>query len=112
MGGLSGRDIYVNAPNWPSVDDDGSYVLVDGLQRITAILEFYHGNIQAFGKYFNEFEGSSNIGSYMRIHVNTLATREQVLQWYIELNTTGVPHSKEEIDRVKELLNKERKHNS
>ena len=44
----------------------------------------------------------------MRIVVNDLQTREEVLQWYLELNSAGTPHSKEELDRVKALLARER----
>ncbi len=38
--------------------------------------------------------------------VNDLLTREEVLQWYIDLNTGGTDHTDEEINRVKEMLKK------
>ena len=36
-------------------------------------------------------------------NVNNLKTRADVLRWYLEMNTGGTPHSKEEIKRVEEL---------
>ena len=105
MGGKSGNIVYFNAPNYPNTYADGSYVCVDGLQRITALRRFYYNEIKAFGHYYKEFEGRLSIMKCsMEIRVNNLKTREQVLQWYLEMNTGGTPHSKEEIDRVKELL--------
>ena len=41
----------------------------------------------------------------MIFHVNDLKTKKEVLQWYIEMNTGGTPHSQEEILRVKNMLN-------
>ena len=104
MGGKIGT-IYLNAPDWPSVYHDGNYVCVDGLQRITAFMRFYNNEIKAFGYFYNEFEDRPE--SWIRINVNNLKTRKEVLKWYIEMNSGGTPHSKEEIERVKQLLNKE-----
>ena len=101
MGGEIGI-IYFNAPEWPSVYHDGNYVCVDCLQRITAFMRFYNNEIKAFGHYYNEFEDRPK--NWIRYSVNNLKTRKEVLQWYIEMNSGGTPHSKEEIDRVKELL--------
>jgi hypothetical protein len=39
------------------------------------------------------------------IHVNNLKTEKEVLQWYIDMNAGGTPHTTEEIDRVKKLIN-------
>ena len=36
--------------------------------------------------------------------VGVSETEEDVLTWYIEMNTGGTPHTKEEIDKVKQLL--------
>jgi hypothetical protein len=29
---------------------------------------------------------------------------QMVLQWYLELNSGGTPHTKEELDKVKKML--------
>ena len=36
--------------------------------------------------------------------MNDLKTEKEVLQWYIDMNAGGTSHSKEEIDRVKKML--------
>lgn len=42
-----------------------------------------------------------------KINVNNLLTRREVLQWYVEFNSGGTPHTTEELDRVRALLRKE-----
>lgn len=39
-GGTSGRDIYTNCPGWQMGSRKGPYVLVDGKQRLTAVLRW------------------------------------------------------------------------
>lgn len=82
----------------------GPFVLVDGKQRIEAVLAFLRGDIPAFGHYFSEFEGRVPSNVDFVFQVNDLDTREQVLQWYLELNTSGTPHTKEEIEKVCRML--------
>ena len=40
----------------------------------------------------------------LMIHVNNLKTKREVLQWYIDMNAGGTPHTTEEIERVKKLI--------
>jgi hypothetical protein len=44
----------------------------------------------------------------IKFNINDLQYRREVLQWYLDMNTGGTVHSKEEIQRVKHLLEKER----
>ena len=39
--------------------------------------------------------------------INDLATRKEVLQWYLDLNEGGVMHTEEEINKVRIMLNDE-----
>lgn len=104
-GGTSGREIYFNKPSWhckakTKYDD---FVCVDGLQRITAIMKFQKNKIKVFGLYYNEFdETSTNLT--LSIWINDLQYEKDVLQWYIEMNEGGTPHTKEEIQKVKDML--------
>lgn len=99
-GGKSGRDIYFNHPGWMR-NWKGDFVLVDGLQRITAFLRFLRNEIKAFGYLRKEFEDDLNFADpTFRVHINTLQTRAEVLRWYLEMNSGGTPHSQAEIDRV------------
>ena len=110
MGGMSGRTIYLNAKDMEAPSrEEQDFVCVDGLQRITAIRRFYHDEIPAFGQRYSQFEGPLNTTKFtMRVVVNDLQSREEVLRWYLELNSTGTPHSREELERVKALLKRER----
>lgn len=105
-GGRTGRDLYFNKPSWNNPVPDGAYddfVCVDGLQRITAILGFLDNEFPVFGSYYREFEDRMSIMNTVRVHVNDLKTKKDVLTWYIEMNAGGTPHSKEEIDHVTAL---------
>lgn len=106
-GGKSGRDLYFNMAGWMT-DFEGDFVCVDGLQRITAIQRFLNNEIKVFGQYYKDFgERTDRVRHNMCIHVNTLKTKREVLQWYIEMNAGGTPHSKEEIERVRKLMEQE-----
>lgn len=108
-GGTSGKEIYFNKPSWhcKAKTDYDDFVCVDGLQRITAIMKFQANEIKAFGLYYNEFEGEPReITTRLSIYINDLQYEKDVLQWYIEMNEGGTPHTKEEIQRVKDMLEK------
>ena len=114
-GGTTSRVIYLNCPYFVrgTVEDykSGKYdlpmVCVDGLQRLTAILKMIRGEIKVFGIYLQEFEDYKVMmrGLNIRINVNNLQTKKEVLQWYIDFNSGGTIHSDEEINRVKNMLN-------
>ena len=106
-GGTTGKLIYLNCQGWMG-DFRGDFVCVDGLQRITAIQRFMNNEIKAFGAYYKDFEDKLPRDLDMVVNVNNLKTRKEVLQWYIEMNNGGTPHTKEEINRVKALLETEK----
>jgi len=109
-GGPSGEDIYWNHPYWQSGRDDAPLQLVDGLQRITAVFRFINNEIKAFGYYYKEFEDTASIIDLrFSFYINDLKMRDEVLKWYLELNEGGTPHTKEEIDKVYELLKYEKR---
>ena len=43
----------------------------------------------------------------MRLNINSLKSKKDVLKWYLQINDGGTPHTKEEIERVKKLYEKE-----
>jgi hypothetical protein len=107
MGGESSMIITTNCPGWMR-DFRGPYELIDGLQRVTAVLAFLRGEIPAFGSTIGEYEEElSLLGPSFRWRVLNLPTRKEVLKLYLLLNSGGVVHSREEIDRVRKLLDKE-----
>lgn len=101
--GPSGKEIYFNHPGWMK-DFEGEGVLVDGKQRINAVLEFLNNMIPAFGYYFDEFEDKLPFTvATFSVHINDLKDKKDVLQWYLDLNS-GVPHNRSDIKKVEEML--------
>ena len=107
-GGSGANHVYFNCTGWNS-DYRGPYVLVDGLQRITAVLAFLNNEIKAFGYYLSEYEDPRKVTSGISdlnfiFNVNDLETYDEVLRWYLEMNEGGTPHTKQELDKVRTLL--------
>lgn len=113
--GMSGKEIYWNHPTWgrftkAQKGEKLELVLVDGKQRIEAVRKFMRNELKVFGYYINEYSDKIPLlGVDFIMCVNDLPTRAQVLQWYIEMNSGGVVHTEEEIDKVKALLEAEQK---
>ena len=92
--------------------------LVDGLQRVTALLRFGANEIpmetsageRAYLRDFSDDDqriwhgpaGLKLTGQYVECR-----TRAEVLALYIRLNRGGTPHSDVEIERVRDLLRRE-----
>jgi hypothetical protein len=108
-GGKSSRTIYWNCPGWMG-DFNGPLLLVDGKQRLQAVKSFFDNKIPVFGSFYNEYEDRLNAvnSPCFLFNVNCLKTRKEVLQWYLDLNSGGVVHTQEEIDKVKALLEQEK----
>ena len=106
-GGKTNRIVYFNNPSWhhKAITEYNDFVCVDGLQRITALLRFVNNEIPAFNSYYKEYTDRPNMTNhYLSININDLQTEKEVLQWYIELNTGGTPHTEQEIEKVRKML--------
>lgn len=104
-GGATGRDIHFNCVGWNRDHRLGEFVLVDGKQRLDALIGFLSDEFPVFGSYYHEFTDVLRLGEAgLRFHVNDLATRAECLQWYLDLNTGGTVHSATELDMVAELM--------
>lgn len=117
-GGSGAKRIMFNCVGWGSGVGygNGNFVLVDGLQRVTAISKFLSAELAVFdGNYIDDIVmESGELGRWLRSDslsfeflINNLETREEVLRWYLELNSGGVIHTKEELDKVRKLLGRE-----
>lgn len=103
-GGRSARVIYFNIGEWsnnPNTDIP-HMVCVDGLQRLTAFIRFLNNEIPVFGSYYREYEDELN--DTIKFNINNLAYKKDVLKLYLEMNSGGTVHSKEELERVKEMI--------
>ncbi len=108
-GGESGKVLYFNKPSWQMEKETeyDDFVCVDGLQRVTAIREFLKGEVKAFGQFVKDFglriRLSVSIDS-LRININNLQTKREVLEWYVQMNSGGTPHTTDEIKKVNQLI--------
>lgn len=113
-GGESSNIIHWNHPSWMCIYDPrrtdlpNALSIVDGKQRVTAVLRFMRNELPAFGHYYEEFEDAKPYtglgGPRLRMCVNNLSSRRDLLTWYLQLNDGGTVHSREELDRVRGLL--------
>ena len=107
-GGMSSRAIYLNCAGW-GYSYEGPYVLVDGKQRLQAVRRFLANEIPAFGARIDEYTDKLHMDYSFDWYINDLATRAEVLQWYLDLNSGGVVHTSDELAKVKTLLEQEGK---
>lgn len=105
-GGRTGRVIYLNSPAWNRQATTGykEFVLLDGKQRLEAIRRFIGDEIRVFGSVYSDFTDSLGLDYTMKVNINDLQTEREVLQFYVDFNSGGTPHSADEINRVRALM--------
>ena len=110
-GGNSGRDILFNCPFFLSANDYDKedpllnrMVIVDGKQRLSAVTAFLRDELKVFGHYRSEFAGTLRTKHRLNFHVNELSKREDILRWYLELNTGGTVHTEDDLSRARRML--------
>ena len=105
-GGQSGKEFYFNRiggmHNFKNTKAD--FVCVDGLQRITAILKFINNEIPAFGVYLKDYDALRMADVTLSIWINDLKTKKDVLKWYLEMNSGGTPHTEQELNKVRKMI--------
>lgn len=104
-GGENGKTLVFNCPGWPI--GPGPFELLDGKQRLRAVRLFLDNKLQAFGHYRNEYTGYMRFYLGFKFRMLALPDRAAVLRYYLAMNGGGTPHSPEELDRVRALLEKE-----
>lgn len=58
-----------------------------------------------FGSYYSEYEDRINItDAAMYLNVNGLKSKKEVMQWYVDMNAGGTPHTNDEIERVRRMI--------
>lgn len=114
-GGKTANVIYFNCPKFESGScekienaDNLPMQCIDGLQRLTALRKFIHGELPVFnGNYIDDFEDKKLLlrrYDNLRFNVNNMQTKKEVLQWYLDFNNGGTVHSIEELERVRKLM--------
>lgn len=87
------------------------YEVLDGKQRIQTLIDFYECRFTYKGKTFNELHwmDRNHFVNYSISWAETEPlTNEQKYRYFLKLNVSGVPISKEHLERVKEMWIKER----
>jgi hypothetical protein len=108
-GGKTSEFLFNTKGDYAKTSED--FVCVDGLQRLTALLLFIDDKLPIFcGHTRSQIEGIKLLlrEIHLTFQINELLTRKAVLQWYLEINSGGTPHTDSEIDRVRDLLNREK----
>lgn len=106
MGGETGRTIIWNNPTW-NQSFEAPTELVDGKQRLEAARAFLRNEIPAFGTLLKDYEDKlPAMDPRFVFQVCKLKTREEILRLYLNINAGGTPHTQEELDRVRSLLEK------
>lgn len=105
-GGQTGREIHFNNPSerdrW-----DKPILLMDGKQRIDAVLEFLADGVPVFGHVLSEYEDHpDSFLAGFHLYQHNFLDPNDILRWYISMNRGGVVHSDDEIDRVRGLIGK------
>ena len=76
--------------------------VIDGLQRTTAIIDFFNGKIKPFGKDINElFDHLGSFRDKIEIRIYTFKEWKEVGKFYIDMNE-NITHSKEDIQKAKD----------
>lgn len=106
------KTITLNCPefsrNFKDKDSDlDGFVIIDGLQRAAACIDFYNGKFKIFGSlYYDDLLMSkySLKRVTMKIQVYSYQYKSEVLEHYLLFNRGGVVHSDSEIRRVEVML--------
>lgn len=82
-------------------------VLIDGLQRITAIFAFMNNEFKIFDKFeFNEdFEQICRHIHNLTLRIYNFKNEQEMVKFYIDMNE-NITHSKSDIKRTKDYLEK------
>jgi hypothetical protein len=104
-GGHGSRDIWFNCSSWMK-GFDTPVELVDGKQRLEAVRKFLRNELAIFGgSFYKDFTDRMRmVKCDFVFHMNDLQTRAEVIQWYLDINSGGISHTKAELDKARHLL--------
>lgn len=118
---VTGRILF-NCPGWANASRDGdipaqTFQCIDGLQRLTTMRMFLAGQVQVFGGlHAADLKGSPfdpfRMSYRLQIGIYEFSHRQELLDFYLRLNQGGTPHSSDELERVRGLLDAARKPNA
>lgn len=111
--GVAPMNIRFNCAGWNGGRELGDLnphdvVCVDGLQRLTAMRAFMAGEFPVFEKYYaKDLQGSpfalNRTSGMWVMEMFDIRNRHDLLTFYLDINSGGVVHSDEELERVRQL---------
>ena len=102
---LNGCDTQIKLFRFDEYDDA---MIIDGLQRSTAICEFFNGNIKPFRYSYSELKDKlHNFGAKIQIKIYNFSSWEKVGKFYIDMNDR-ITHSQKDIDKAKKWFLEEK----
>ena len=103
-GGSMGRNIYFNCSTWTG-DYTTPIYCVDGLQRLTAAIDFIDNKVPVWGTLYKDFEDDLTWSDAdFMFNMLVVKNKRDLLQIYVDLNSGGTPHNPSEIARVKAMI--------
>ena len=91
----------------PYAADAPSYEIVDGKQRLSALIDFVYDQFPYKGRYWSQLSQADRgfIEDYQSSYaqLDETFTRQQVLDLFVRLNTGGRPMDPAHLDRVAEM---------
>ncbi len=113
---LAGRGamlLVMNIPNFSAAAGaegdipSGCAQCIDGLQRVTTMLDFTENKLEVFGS----LKASDLAGTtfdmrrmFYKVRVFEFVHRRELLEYYLAINSGGTVHTDLELDRVRTLL--------
>jgi len=100
-----GKFVLVERDDWTV--SDLHYEILDGKQRLSALIEFYENRLSYKGKLFNELSAKDqNVFKGHNISVAELRgmDKKEVLNHFLILNRTGRTMDKSHLDKVQEMI--------
>lgn len=102
-----GKFVFIHYDNKKWSETGYSYEILDGKQRMRAILDFYEDRFQYKGKCYSElsYRDQCHFDDFpiSMAEVSELS-REQILRYFIMLNTGGRVMAKEHLNKVRKML--------
>lgn len=104
-----GKFAFISLPFTP---DGPSYEILDGKQRMNAIIDFYEDKFQYKGFYFSQLTDADR-HYFLDYNITSGRTDERITQqqkydYFIRLNTSGKPQDPNHIKKVEKLLEGEK----
>lgn len=95
----------------PYKENSPSYEVLDGKQRLNALVEFYEDKFKYDGHYFSELHPRDK--HHFKSYVVSVGmsehddwTESDKMEYFLRMNTTGVPQDQGHLNKVKSMLKK------